>query len=100
MEQYDKDKDEYLTEEDFIDFYTDACKERLTVVWKNLQVYHYTNNLKKVDEVEMEKIDETLLPRFILKNHEKFFDFMFILLEEDKEIAQEVWKMLNRLPAS
>ncbi len=25
---------------------------------------------------------------------------MFLLLDEDKEIGSEVWKMLNRLPAS
>lgn len=50
--------------------------------------------------MEIEKIDETLLPRYVLANHEKFFDYMFLLLDEEKEIASEVWRMLNRLPVS
>ena len=80
--RYDLDNDGFLVESDFIAFYTDACKNRLDVVWKNLHTFGYRNDLRKPDEVEVPKIDETLLPRYILANHNEFFTFMFILLSE------------------
>jgi hypothetical protein len=100
MKLYDKDNDDYLQLDDFICFYTSACRERPSIVWKNITASHYRNDLKKVEEVETVAIDETLLPRFILANHEKFFDYMFLLLDDDQDLAAEAWKMLNRLPPS
>lgn len=83
-----------------MEFYGEACAERPHVVWKNLHAYRYRNDLKKIDEVDNELIDENSLPRAILANHPSFFDYMFKLLDEEKDIAVEVWRMLNRLPAS
>jgi hypothetical protein len=96
---YDHDEDGFLTLPDFIAFYTRACKERPEVVWKNLYSFDYRNDLNKI-ECEEEDLNEALLPRNILSTHEQFYSLLFQLLDEEKEIASEVWKMLNRLPVS
>jgi hypothetical protein len=36
----------------------------------------------------------------MLSTHEAFFQLMFLLLDEDREVAAEVWLTLNRLPPS
>lgn len=45
-------------------------------------------------------IVEENLPRYIFQNHSNFYDTMFRLFDDDKEVALEVWRLLNRLPAS
>jgi hypothetical protein len=97
---YDHDRDGYLTLDNFLEFYTSAAVERPSVVWKNLHAYHYRNDLKRVDEVHEVEVDETSLPRFILSNHNSFYDLMFRLFDEASEVGLEVWKLLNRLPTS
>lgn len=99
-DSYDSDKDGYLTLDDFYEFYGQAALERPYVVWKNIHAYHYRNDLRHVDEVLALEVDESTLPRYILQHHESFYDLMFGLFDEDKEVALIVWRLLNRLPAS
>lgn len=35
-DNYDKDKDGYLTEEDFLNFYENSAKTKESAVWSNL----------------------------------------------------------------
>lgn len=59
--------------EDFIKLYEDSCKNRLFVVWENLHVNHFNNDLSDYKSEskfysDMEAIEsyEYLLPRRIL----------------------------------
>lgn len=97
---YDSDKDGYLTSDDFVRFYTDAAVERASIVWKNLHALHFRNDLKKIDEVYDVEVDEKTLPRYILANHDDFYDLMFELFDDSKNNGHEAWKLLQRLPTS
>lgn len=66
MEQYDKEKKGYLNEANFITFYTTACQSKPDVVRRNLATYGYRRDLKRYDEVTVESIDVTSMPRYIL----------------------------------
>ena len=97
---HDDDRDGFLTLENFLKFYSSACKQRPSVVWSNLHSHHYRNDLKKVTEVEQEKVDITKLPRYLISANDEYFELIFSLLDFGGKIAIETWKLLNRLPTS
>ena len=80
--KYDHDKDGVLTEEDFLEFYSSACRERKSVVLSNLTSHHYRKDLKRFDEIEIEVVETKNLPRYVLSRDEKFFKMMFGLLDK------------------
>jgi Ca2+-binding EF-hand superfamily protein len=49
MVKYDDDHDGFMTEENFLTFYYQACKDRKDTVWSNLQAHHYRKDLQKYD---------------------------------------------------
>ena len=49
---HDKNKDGYLSIEDFTDFYQHACAHRLPTVWSNLYAYNYRNDLKNFLDID------------------------------------------------
>lgn len=63
FEQYDKDKDNILTLQDFLDFYTDSARTKKQTVWLNLQTLHYRNDLVRGDRVALPQVDASKLPR-------------------------------------
>jgi len=97
---YDNDHDGFLTLDNFLEFYFLACKQRPSVVWSNLSAHHYRNDLKKVTEVEEEKIDVSTLSRYIISQNKDYFYAIFSLLDCGGTVANEAWKLLNRLPTS
>ena len=97
---YDDDRDGFLTIENFLKFYYTACKQRPQVVWNNLHSHHYRNDLKKVTEVEQEKVDIVSLARYIISANDEYFQLIFSLLNFGGKISIEAWKLLNRLPTS
>ena len=97
---YDTDRDGFLTLDNFLEFYFLACKQRSSVVWGNLYAHHYRNDLKKVTEVEEEKIDVHTLVRYIISQNLEYFHSIFSLLDCGGQVANEAWKLLNRLPTS
>lgn len=48
---WDTDKDGALTLSDFIAFYESACRDKKSVVWKNLHSHGYRNDLKHLSEI-------------------------------------------------
>jgi len=97
---YDTDRDGFLNQENWLEFYISACRTRPHVVWNNLHSHHYRNDLKKASEVEDEKIDVVTLARYIISTNEEYFKLIFSLLDFGGKIAIEAWKLLNRLPTS
>ena len=98
--QYDSDRDGFLTQDNFLEFYYSACKQRSHVVWNNLASHHYRNDLKKPSEIEEEKVDVKNLPRYFISTSEEYFKMIFSLLDYGGKIAIEAWNLLNRLPTS
>jgi hypothetical protein len=98
--KWDDDKDGYITQDNFMDFYHTACVERPHVVWSNLAAHHIRNDLKRISDVEQEEIDTTILPRRLLSADPSVFNILFRLLDESQEIAADVWDILQRIPTS
>jgi hypothetical protein len=49
---WDRDKDGFLTVFDFLAFYKKACFDKKAIVWKNLHIYYYRNDLKHLSEIK------------------------------------------------
>lgn len=96
---HDDDRDGLLTEENFLEFYRQACVQRPNVVWTNLASHHYRNDLKCCDDEEDESIDPKSLPGFILTQKQENFDLIFSALNED-ELANDAWDLIVKLPTN
>lgn len=62
--------------------------------------HHYRNDLKKLTEVEEDKVIVETLPRYILMNNEDIYKMLFNLLDIGGDVSKEVWKLINNLPTS
>ncbi len=82
MNDWDRDRDGFLSQADFLDFYTDAAKGREDVVWRNLHSYYYRNDLVLETEVPKDEIDERLMPRYMLMKgfNSQIYDMLFTLM--------------------
>ena len=69
FQKYDGDKDGLLTEDDFLEFYLNASKEKKQVVMANLRKLHYRPDLKRYDEIEIENVEMRTLPRYLLSRN-------------------------------
>lgn len=90
FEQYDKDKDNFLNENDFIEFYKEASKSKKSTVWQNLKTLHFRDDLQRGDEVQVRQVDVKSLPRY--KIGEKYIDRLYKLLDNEK-----AWFIMRRL---
>lgn len=80
---YDLDRDDNITVEDFLKFYkANSTYDRDPVVWKNLSTMRYRKDLKKYDD-PIEKPPHELLFRYNLVNHPKIYGMLFDLTEND-----------------
>lgn len=50
LQQYDKNRDNLISLEDFLKFYHECCIEKPDVVWKNLACLRFRRDLKYYDE--------------------------------------------------
>ena len=94
---YDRNKDELLEREEFLEFYTECCykPDRRKVVWENLKTMGIRNDLKKMSEPYQFYVeDKTTLPRYQLAHNEEFFNTIFYLQDLNDEIAKEAFNFL------
>eukprot|EP00743_Colponemidia_sp_Colp-15_P003962 GILK01004274.1.p1 GENE.GILK01004274.1~~GILK01004274.1.p1 ORF type:complete len:2187 (+),score=414.92 GILK01004274.1:440-6562(+) len=100
--RFDSGAKNYLVEDDFLEFYRSACRERVEVVWSNLYTHGYRHDLKRTDddEGESDDVDQTTLPRFILTQNQKYFELLFRLLDCGGQITTTIWTLLMRLPTN
>lgn len=68
-EQYDTDKDGYLTESDFLSFYEYSAKVRESTVWSNLEMFGIRNDLEDLRELEIIYPQPESLVRHLLFNN-------------------------------
>lgn len=96
---YDKNKDDYIEYEGFLQFFKDALeKNKSQVVWDNLSCFHFRNDLKKI----MEPIDDynsnkEIMPRFVIAKNQEYFEEIFSLQDESSSIAKESSKFLSHI---
>ncbi|CAD8206268.1 unnamed protein product [Paramecium pentaurelia] len=101
FEQYDRDKDQILTLQDFYDFYTDSIRTKKSTVWLNLQTLHYRNDLVRGDRVPLPEINAQQLPRGQIVQNQEYLDLLFdLLLNSSNEVQEKTWYLLRRLPPS
>jgi len=96
---HDDDRDGLLTEENFLEFYRQACIQRPNVVWTNLASHHYRNDLKCYDDEEEDFVDPKALPGFILTQKQENFDLIFSALNEE-DLANDAWDLIIKLPTN
>ncbi len=90
--EYDEDKDDLLTFDDFLKFYKNAAISRSSTVWTNLKSFGVQGNFKFGYEAnEQIKVDK--IPRNIMSQMPEIYDLLFKLLGY-KEIAPSAFSLL------
>jgi hypothetical protein len=98
-DEYDKDKDGYLTEDDFLNFYETSARSKESAVWSNLETFGVRNDLEILDSVEITYPQKDTLTRYLLYNNPKFMSILFHLLgSNSKPLAETAWNLVARLP--
>ena len=97
-EQYDTDKDGYLTESDFISFYEYSAKVRESTVWSNLEMFGIRNDLEDLRELEIVYPQPESLVRHLLFNNQQFMTLLIRFLQAPEPLASAAWQVASRLP--
>ncbi|CDW78148.1 ubiquitin carboxyl-terminal hydrolase family protein [Stylonychia lemnae] len=101
--EYDKDIDGKLTEEEFLEFYKDRSIQKPDLVWSNLQTHGIGNDLKPQSsqnqtEDPNEIRDPQALPRFKLSKDQDIFNEIFNLMDKCGSGSQsELWILIGNL---
>ena len=84
FEKYDPEETGYVTEDKFLEFYTDALNERREqTVWENLKSMGIREDLHKINEPdEIPYIENDKLPRYCLGNDKSFIETLFDLFNK------------------
>ena len=101
---YDYDKDDYLDVNGFYNFFYDSImQDKLKVVWENIKVFDYRNDLKKINEPlddYNKDCDYKFMPRYILSNEQKFFDIIFNIQtnqNNDERLRNDANHLINMI---
>lgn len=101
MGLFDSDKDDQLTEADFIHFYSDASKgdeDQRGAVRANLKNLNVRPDLKKISEViEESQFKKTDMPRYTLSANQDQFHALIDLLDPKDSASGDVWNLVRAL---
>jgi len=99
LANFGKEDGSYLDLEGFLNFYKNAIiSNKEDIVRKNLAVYGYRNDLKKLNEVEEAVVDIKTLPRYILSYNPRSFELLFRILDKgDTHSGEQTWNLISRL---
>lgn len=89
-DQYDSNKKGYLSQEDFFQFYKDACEKKPRVVWTNLQNKNIQNDLTPANDPV---IQDDLQARTYLADHKVFLQRI-----EKFQHHPKIFYLLCRIP--
>ncbi len=98
--KYDTEKKGFITLDSFLLFYLEACSHNESVVRNNLHELKYNPDLTRMDSEKAERMALSLatkLPRYILPNKEKYFNFLLKLLSLGGNVTSAVWELLMKL---
>lgn len=96
LNKYDKERKGYLSEEDFLTFFKDACFSKANAVLQNLRNLNYNEQLLPVDENE-EHHPDVLARDYIMENKE-FVANLYNMTQQTPSLAELSWGILSRLP--
>ena len=99
-DKWDEDHDGILTLDNFVAFYLSSAQTKPKTVWNNLNSHRYRNDLRKENEVEINEVNIKILPRYLISQNNDYYRILFNLIAENGRIADDVWRLLNRLPTS
>ncbi|KAL4443131.1 hypothetical protein ABPG74_002198 [Tetrahymena malaccensis] len=104
---WDSDKDGYLSEQDFLEFYRKGSKDKKETVMRNISAHYYSDDLARLYEIKMKLSQEEIqeLPRYLLSQNEAFQRQIFQLYDtnDDASINSNklrflIEKLFNKLP--
>ena len=94
----DKDRDNYLTLDDALQFYAlSLTSERSKMIKDHLSNHGFRNDLKNINEVPLHKVDVELLPRVLLSKNIRSFELLFKALDQWGSKADFAWILVCRL---
>jgi hypothetical protein len=96
IEKWDLDKDGWLNEQEFWNFYENATIHKPMVVWQNLKSLNYGNDLSFLCEEEYFSDDD--LARFYIMTNQEFLDIIFGFLDRSDNLGKIAWDFLSRIP--
>ncbi len=80
MKNWDKNEDQLLEEEDFLNFYRDACQKKPKTVWDNLEAHQIGKDLKKISDRSEDLIEVKSLPRYAISRNPHYLSLIFEIL--------------------
>ena len=98
FENYDTDKDDLLTLENFVAYFENACYNKPNVVWSGLEALGVREDLRIIDSAKPVQPSPESLPRYFLIRDTKFMALLFGLINDGSKSAEAAWKILFRLP--
>lgn len=96
LSTYDKTRKGYLSEEDFLTFYTDACFRKSQAVWQNLRTLNFSDQLILNEEEQPDDTEE--LARDYIMSNGTFANALYHMTETVPSLAELSWGILSRLP--
>ena len=97
LSKYDQGHKGFLSEFDFVSFYTEACLNKSTAVITNLRNLGYNDQLVKESEVQDTQSVEDLARDYILSKTD-FVHILYDLTESCPKLSESAWAILSRLP--
>lgn len=95
-QKYNKDNDDLLKFDEFLEFYEDAALDRPATVWSNLRSFGVKGSFRFTGEGDDDD-DMKEFPRSKLTENKEFYKILFSLLENN-ELAPQAFSILERLP--
>jgi hypothetical protein len=86
MKAWDKNEDQLLEEDDFLNFYRDACQKKPKVVWDNLEAHQIGKDLKKISDRSEDIIEVKSLPRYAISRNPHYLSLIFEILGKKNKI--------------
>lgn len=96
FERWDRDRDGYLSEDEFFEFYRTSSMNKTKIVKDNLKALGYGDDL--VLQTNDEPYTEEDLARYYLIQNEALISKLFDLAERDDELGKTAWELFVRLP--
>ena len=78
LERFHSRERGFITRDNFLEFYITAARDKPVIVWENLVIMGYRDNLTKKDTpADVEVSNKECYSRFALGNDEEFINFLF-----------------------
>jgi len=81
-----------------MDFFLNACNDRLERVLENLKCHNIRPDMKKIYELKEEsEFSKEQMPRFAMSANQSHFDTLMEVLDKNKEAKADAWDLIRML---